>query len=180
MFARNENLRYVPDGVRKLWRTSVLFEPKSPEERDRFRRAYRNMSRFLKQFHDAGGKLLVGSSTSVMVPGRSLHREMEMMVELGLSPGEVIRMTTQGNAEFLRKEKELGTIAVGKLADLIIVKSNPLDNIKNIQQVELVIKNGKEVDTSYNPDYAMPIPRPKLERPVWLEQQLKREARGKM
>ncbi|MCS6805236.1 MAG: amidohydrolase family protein [Acidobacteriota bacterium] len=180
MFARNENLRYVPDEVRKLWRTSVLFEPKSPEERDRFRRAYRNMSRFLKQFHDAGGKLLVGSSTSVMVPGRSLHREMEMMVELGLSPGEVIRMTTQGNAEFLRKEKELGTIAAGKFADLIIVKSNPLDDIKNIQQVELVIKNGKEVDTSYNPDYAMPIPRPQLERPVWLEQQLKREARGKM
>jgi imidazolonepropionase-like amidohydrolase len=180
MFANNENLRYVPEGVRKLWQTSVLFEPKSPDQRDRFRLAYRNMSRFLKQFHDAGGRLLVGSSTSVMVPGRSLHREMEMMVELGLSPREVIRMTTRGNAEFLRKEKELGTISVGKLADLIIVRNNPLDNIKNIQQVEWVMKDGREVDMSYHSDYAMPIPRPKQERPVWLEQQMKKqEARPK-
>jgi imidazolonepropionase-like amidohydrolase len=176
-YAGNEKLQYVPSGIRQLWQTSALFEPRTPGDAERFRLAYQNMGRFLKQFHDAGGRLLVGSSTSVMVPGLSLHREMEMMVELGLSPREVIEMTTRQNAEFLRQEKALGTVSVGKLADIIIVERNPLADIRNIKRIALVMKDGQVMDTSYHPDYAMPIPRPKLDRPVWLEQQLKQDTK---
>lgn len=172
-YAKIEALRYVPERARRQWQTSSIYEPKNTSDLDRFRLAYAKMRRFLKQFHDAGGTLLAGSATVDNIPGLSLHREMEIMVELGLSPREVIEIATRRNAEFLRKDKELGTVSVGKLADLIIVERNPLENIKNIGRIVLVMKNGQVIDTSYHADYAMPIPRPKLERPVWFEQQLK-------
>jgi imidazolonepropionase-like amidohydrolase len=173
VYARIEALRYVPEEVRKMWQTSAIYEPANDRELARFRAAYLKLSRFLKLFHEAGGRLLAGSSTSVMVPGVSLQREMEMMVELGLSPKEVIEMTTRRNAEFMRQDKELGTIAAGKLADLILVEGDPLAEIKNIRRIALVMKDGQVIDRNYHADYAMPIPRPKLERPVWLERQLK-------
>lgn len=172
-YSKIETLGYVPPGVKQLWQTSSIYEPKSPSDLERFRLGYAKMSRFLKRFHDAGGVLLAGSAASVMVPGLSLHREMELMVELGLSPREVIDIATRRNAEFLRKDKELGTIAVGKLADIIIVEQNPLKDINHIERIALVMKDGHVVDRTYHADYAMPIPRPKLVRPVWLERQFK-------
>jgi imidazolonepropionase-like amidohydrolase len=166
-------LRYVPQGVREIWQTSAIYEPPSAADLERFNRAYIKMSRFLKMFHAAGGTLIAGSATSVMVPGLSMHREMEMMVELGLPPREVVEMATRRNAEFLRKDKEIGTIVAGKAADIIIVDRNPTEDIKNIRGISLVMKDGKVIDTAYHANYPMPVPRPKLVRPVWLEQQLK-------
>ncbi|HXG66431.1 MAG TPA: amidohydrolase family protein, partial [Blastocatellia bacterium] len=172
-FAKIAALKYVPESIREIWRTSFLYEPPSAGGLERFRTAYAKMSRFLKSFHEAGGRLVAGSSTSVMVPGLSMHREMEMFVKLGLTPREVIEIVTRRNAEFMRIDKDLGTLTTGKLADLIVVEQNPLEDIKNIGRIALVMKDGKVVDTSYHADYRMPIPRPKLTRPVWLEQQLK-------
>jgi imidazolonepropionase-like amidohydrolase len=97
---------------------------------------------------------------------------MQMLVDLGLSPRQVIEIVTRRNAEFLRKDKELGTIATGKLADLIVLERNPLEDIKNISTVSLVMKDGKIVDREYHANFAMPVPRPKLVRPVWLESEL--------
>ncbi len=173
-YAGREELRYVPEGVRHLWQTSAIYETKSAGDAERFRIGYAKMSRFLKKFHDAGGLLLAGSASSVMVPGASIHREMEMLVDLGLSPRQVIEIATRRNAEFLRKGTELGTIAAGKLADIIIVERNPYENISNIRRVVLVMKDGKIIELSYRADFPMPIPRPKLTRPVWLELQLKK------
>jgi imidazolonepropionase-like amidohydrolase len=172
-FANMGALKYVPGGVREIWQTSAIYEPPSAADLERFNRAYLKMSRFLKMFHDAGGTLIAGSATSVMVPGLSMHREMAMMVELGLSPREVIEMATRRNAVFMRKDKEIGTVSAGKLADIIVVDRNPLEEIKNIRRISLVMKDGEVVDTGYHADYPMPVPRPKLVRPVWLEQQLK-------
>jgi imidazolonepropionase-like amidohydrolase len=117
---------------------------------------------------------LAGSATGESVPGLSLHREMLMMVELGLSPAEVISIVTRCNAKFLRQDKELGTIATGKLADIIVLDRDPLSDIKNIGTVSLVIKDGRMVDREYHADFAMPLPRPKQVRPIWLELQLKK------
>lgn len=173
-FARIEALRYVPQRVSRMWESSSIYEPKSENDLQRFRKAYQKMSHFLKLFHDAGGSLLAGSATGESVPGLSLHREMLMLVELGLSPREVVEIVTRRNAEFLRKDKELGTIAIGKLADIIVVDRNPLEDIKNIGKISLVMKDGRIVDQTYHADYAMPLPRPKQIRPVWLELELKR------
>jgi imidazolonepropionase-like amidohydrolase len=173
-YAGEPGLSYVPGGIRALWKTSELYEPPDAQADARFRSAYSKMSVFLKRFHDAGGRLYAGSAQTVAVPGRSLHHELEMMVDLGLKPGEVIEMATRRNAEFLGKSRDLGVIAAGKLADIIILDRNPLADIKNINSIRVVIKDGSILDARYNPDYAMPIPRPKITRPTWLEQELEK------
>lgn len=173
-YARIEALGYVPEFARRQWQTSTIFEPQNASDAEKFKLAYAKMSKFLKQFHDAGGLLLAGSATVDNVPGLSMHREMELMCELGLSPAEVLETSTLRNAKFLGKEKELGTIAAGKLADIIIVDANPFENMKNIRKISMVMKNGNVIDTRYRLDYPMPLPRPKQVRPLWLEQQLKK------
>jgi imidazolonepropionase-like amidohydrolase len=173
-YAKIASLAYVPERVRKQWQTSSIFEPKSASDLERFRTGYLKMSRFLKLFHDAGGVVLAGSATVDNIPGLSMHREMQMMAELGLPPREVIEIATRRNAEFLRKDKEIGTIAAGKLADILIVDDNPLKDLKNLGRIAAVMQDGNLIDTRYHSDYAMPIPRPKLEHPLWLEMQLKR------
>ena len=173
-YAKIPALGYVPERVRSQWRSSAIFEPRNASDLERFRTGYLKMSRFLKRFHDAGGLLLAGSATVDNLPGLSMLREMQMMVELGLSPREVIEIATRRNAEFLRKEKEIGSIATGKLADILIVEGNPLADLKNIGRILVVMQGGKVIDTRYHPDYAMPVPRPKLVHPLWLEMQLKK------
>src|SRR5215510_1523376 len=173
-YARIDALGYVPESARRQWRTSTIYEPKDASDLERFRLAYKKMSSFLKLFHDAGGLLLAGSATVDNIPGLSMHREMELMTELGLSPAEVLEISTRRNAMFLGRDKDLGTIATGRLADIILLKANPLENIKNTRRIAMVMKDGKVIDTRYRLDYAMPYPRPKLVRPLWLEQQLRK------
>ena len=173
-YSKIEELHYVPERVLQMWRTSSIYEPKNSEDEKRFRIAYQKMGRFLKAFHDAGGQLLAGSATGESVPGLSLHREMLMLTELGLSPREVIQIVTRRNAEFLRKDRDLGTVTAGKLADIIIIDRDPLQDIRNIEAISVVIRDGTIVDRTYHPDFAMPLPRPKQVRPVWLERELKR------
>jgi len=78
--------------------------------------------------------------------GPSVHREMELMVEAGISPAKVIKAATVNAAEILGKGDKLGTISAGKLADILVVEGNPLENIQNTQNIYMVIKNGQILD----------------------------------
>jgi imidazolonepropionase-like amidohydrolase len=101
----------------------------------------------LKKVSDAGVAIGVGPDTGVMgaFPGISVHREMELMVQAGVEPVDVLVGATKTAAEYLG-EKELGTIAAGKIADLTVVNGNPFEDIKQTRNIELVIKDGKVVD----------------------------------
>ncbi len=94
------------------------------------------------------------------------------LVDAGFTPLQAISMATRDNAQFLGKSKELGTITSGKLADILVVSANPLDDIRNTQRVDMVFKDGQMIDMNYHADYSIPTPRPKLTRPLWIEQQL--------
>jgi imidazolonepropionase-like amidohydrolase len=108
------------------------------------------------EHYKAGGKVLAGSDTFVSVPGLSLQRELLFLVDSGFTPMQAITIATRDNAEFLGKGKELGTIAAGKLADVIVVSANPLEDIRNTGRIAMVIKNGQVMDTSYHADYSIP------------------------
>ncbi len=101
----------------------------------------------LKSVSDNGIAVGVGPDTGVMgaFPGLSVHREMELMVDAGISPAQVLVAATRTSAEYLG-EQLLGTIEEGKTADLIIVDGNPLDDIRNTRKIEMVIKNGIVVE----------------------------------
>ena len=94
--------------------------------------------------HKAGVTIVAG--TDQTVPGHSLHREMELYNEAGFTPMEAIQSATIVPARVMGLDSDLGTVEPGKRADIIIVDGNPLDNLKNLRNVESVITNG----TLYN------------------------------
>jgi imidazolonepropionase-like amidohydrolase len=80
------------------------------------------------------------------VPGFSTHNELEYLVAAGLTPYQAIQTGTINVARYLGKEKESGTVAVGKMADLILVNANPLQSVSNTKKIEGVVLNGKWMD----------------------------------
>ena len=91
--------------------------------------------------HRAGVPIVAG--TDQAVPGHSLHREIELYVEAGLSPMEAIQAATIVPARVMGLERESGTIEVGKRADMILLAGNPLEDIHNIRKLEYVFIDGK-------------------------------------
>jgi imidazolonepropionase-like amidohydrolase len=95
--------------------------------------------------HKAGVKLLAGTDaeSTYSFPGFSLHDEMALLVEAGLSPMEALQTATRNSAEFLGREKDLGTVETGKLADLVLLDADPLKDIKNTEKIAAVVTGGK-------------------------------------
>jgi imidazolonepropionase-like amidohydrolase len=94
--------------------------------------------------HRAGIPIVAG--TDQVVPGHSVHRELELYVKAGFTPMEAIQAATLVPARVMKIDNEVGTIAPGKRADLIILDANPLENISNIRTVKTVITGGKVYD----------------------------------
>lgn len=101
--------------------------------------------RIVKALDDEGIKLVVGSDagTLFLPPGISTHRELELMVQAGMSPEAVLKAGTINAAETLGIDDHYGTIEIGKIADLVLVESNPLENIGALKQPKSVIKSGQ-------------------------------------
>jgi imidazolonepropionase-like amidohydrolase len=101
----------------------------------------------LKRLADAGVNIAFGSDTGVLTrfEGFGEHWELELMVEAGLTPAQVITAATQKSAEFLGQQRDLGTLERGKWADLIVLAGNPLGDIRNTRKIESVYIAGNRV-----------------------------------
>lgn len=95
--------------------------------------------------HEEGALLMSGTDTNVplMVPGFSLHNELEAMVDLGISPYDALRTSTYNPALYLNSLNEFGTIEAGKRADLVLLQANPLEDITNTRLIEGVMVRGR-------------------------------------
>ena len=104
----------------------------------------------VKVLYDLGVNILVGTDSTGaphrMFFGWDLHREMELLVDAGMKPMDVIVAASRRAAEYLGQEKTLGTIEPGKIADLIILSQNPLEDIRNTRKIEQVIYAGRIID----------------------------------
>lgn len=131
------------------------------EEFRQYQAGYRRLQQFLVKLQKAGGNILAGTDAPYRIPpGISLHHELQLLVDAGLTPMQVLVDATQKPAAAMHKQKILGTIEVGKLADLLILRANPLDDIKNTRTIETVIQDGRVVDTIFHPFFTNPVPRP--------------------
>jgi len=103
-----------------------------------------------RELKDAGVKLLAGTDMpqAFVYPGFSLHQELELLVRSGLAPLEALRTATYNPAEFLGALDSLGTVARGKVADLLLLEANPLADIRNTRRIAVVIANGRVFDQS--------------------------------
>jgi imidazolonepropionase-like amidohydrolase len=128
---------YDPDAQHK-----IEFDPDFPKFHGLLEMAQKN----LKRLSDAGIRYGLGTDSGVpgRFPGFFELREMELMVEAGLTPTQVITAATKRGGEFLGA-KDLGTLEVGKWADLIVLGDNPMANIRNMRSIEMVLIAGKKV-----------------------------------
>lgn len=118
----------------------------SPEVAIRRKAQLRNQFAVLKALKDAGVPIVAG--TDMVVPGHSLHRELELYVEAGFTPMEALLSATLVPAQAMRAAQRSGTISPGKQADIVILDANPLDDIHNIRRIDRVIARGR----FYDPD----------------------------
>jgi imidazolonepropionase-like amidohydrolase len=99
----------------------------------------------VRKIHDAGGILVAGTDQTT---GPALHRELELLADAGIPPADIIRIATLNGAVFLGKEKDLGSIEEGKIADLVLLAADPAADIRNAGQIVEVIKAGQIIDRS--------------------------------
>lgn len=99
----------------------------------------------VKTLHGAGVRILAGTDAPMpqVYPGFALHKELELLVEAGLSPADALRAATIWPAEFLGLTKSSGSIAVGKRADLLLLDANPLSDIRHTQRIRAVVLDGR-------------------------------------
>jgi imidazolonepropionase-like amidohydrolase len=94
----------------------------------------------LRMINESGGVLALGTDQTI---GPAVHREMELLSSAGISNADIIRIATHHGALFLGKQRTLGTIEVGKLADMVLLTRDPLIDINNAKAIEMVIKDGQ-------------------------------------
>lgn len=145
---------YVSARLRGFWiglnRIPSLRSAADRAFEDAFMVHFTYSQQFVSKLEAAGARIVAGTDTPTprIVPGFSMHRELELLVQAGLTPMRAIQAATKTAAAFLGKGNELGTIEAGKLADIIIVDGQPHLRIGDTRQVRTVFKNGVSLDTS--------------------------------
>ena len=130
-----------PPQVHRAMLSGALEVPKDKEAA--YQEAFPAMLRLLKAIHDAGVTIVPGTDA---LAGYTLHHELELYVQAGIAPVEVLRMATWTPALVMGVDKDRGVIAPGKLADMILVDGDPTKNIRDINNITAVIKGGKVYD----------------------------------
>jgi len=131
-------LGYLREDVRARWRRAQAAPP-----------GYRYadfMKKVTGALHRAGVPLMAGTDAMgfpMITPGSSLHHELELLTQSGLTPYEAMRAATVVPASFLGKDKEFGTITTGKRADLLLVDENPLKDVTRLRRPIGVMARGK-------------------------------------
>jgi imidazolonepropionase-like amidohydrolase len=111
---------------------------------ERATRANKNQAALMRAMHEAGVPLLAGTDSNSF--GFSLHRELEALVEVGLTPAQALQTATVNPARFAGIDKETGRVATGYAADLILLDANPLQDIRNTSRIDAVILRGQLLD----------------------------------
>lgn len=131
-----EGMEYIPAERLKIW------------EIQQYNGNYEWAVFKTKKLHDVGAKLLAGTDANnpYIVPGFSMHEELERLTKIGFSPYETLKMSTVDAAEFAGLSELIGTVEIDKNAELILLNQNPLLNISNTRLLEGVMKNGEWIN----------------------------------
>ena len=133
--------------LRAEWREQLAEQ--GPERRPSYKRLQDSSRRDLRDLRAAGVRILAGTDIGVLniVPGQSLHEELRLLIrDAGLSPLEALRAATRDAAVFLGRGHEIGTIAAGRRADLVLLDADPLADIAHVSRISGVVLRGRLFD----------------------------------
>ncbi|MGH3803887.1 MAG: amidohydrolase family protein, partial [Pseudonocardiaceae bacterium] len=139
----DERLRYVAPKLAQFWQQR-LQDPRSSQQLAGQQELFRHYLQIVGDIHRTGVRLLAGTDAlnPFCFPGFSLHDELELLVQAGLSPMQALQTATRNPAEYLDELGSTGTIAAGKRADLVLLGADPLADIRNTRRIEGVIAAG--------------------------------------
>ena len=143
-------MKYVPGDVQKSWQSGrrEQLEGYSAEDFALRETIVQRCMEVVGKMNSAGVPLMAGTDTAApnVIPGFSLHEDLEYLVRSGLTPMQALQAATIKPAEFLGRSSEQGSIEVGKRADLVLLDASPLAGIRNTEKIRAVILNGKLLD----------------------------------
>jgi imidazolonepropionase-like amidohydrolase len=146
-FTRDNRIAYLPNSVIEIWNQKM--NPYTKGQIDTFANSRRERYLFelslIGKMNEKGVKFIAGTDfpNPYVFPGFSLHDELSLMVKGGMPTIDVLRTATINPAIFMNKNADFGSVEVGKLASLVLLNKNPLENIENTRTIETVIVQGK-------------------------------------
>ena len=150
----DSRLKYVPASVRSQWDPAKLLANTSPDELTALKAEAARDLELVQTMHGAGVQFMAGSDgpDPYVIPGFSLHDELEWLVKSGFTPLQALQSATFNPAQFLGKMEKYGVVEPGHVADLLLLDENPLADIRNTRKIFGVVVNGKyyshqDVDT---------------------------------
>lgn len=129
--------RRLPPQIRRGFLTGGLTPPAGMD--DQYKKSFAKMVDIVGLMYRSGIPIMSGTDS---LAGFGLHRELELHVQAGIPPARVLQDATLGAARVMKMDKELGSVTPGKLADLILVDGNPLEDISDIRETTLIVKDG--------------------------------------
>jgi len=142
---QDERLKYIPVPLQEQWRARIPQRTAFVQDIEQRKMRFKKRAEITTLMYCTGVGMLAGSDAAnpYVFPGFGLHDELELFVQAGLSPLEALQTATINAAKFLHKEKEMGAVAKGMYADLVLLDANPLENISNVKKISAVIANGR-------------------------------------
>ncbi|HEV8253560.1 MAG TPA: amidohydrolase family protein [Vicinamibacteria bacterium] len=148
--ARDDRLRFASARTRERWKPENDFfaRYRTPEYIAYIKRDFRRRLEVIGEMRRRGVRILAGTDVPApyLYAGFSLHDELALLVEAGLSPMEALQAATSGPAEFLGLSKDEGTVEAGKVANLVVLTADPLQDIRNVGRIESVVMRGRLID----------------------------------
>lgn len=145
--ARDPERRYVSSRALGVWAHALDLNKRGSDAGVDWTALYRRQAADMRLAHRAGVRLLAGTdlgSLTGLYPGAGLHEELGLLVrDVGLTPLEALRSATTAPAAFLGRERDLGTVAPGRAADLVLLDGNPLTDITNVRRIRAVMIGGR-------------------------------------
>ena len=155
-------LAWVPKSTRDRWNPApgARKENHAPEDATGERALYEAQARLVGQMHRAGVPIMAGTDVLAhyVFPGASLHDELRLLVEAGLSPMDALRAATSVPARWLGADS-LGVIAPGRRADLVLLDADPLADIRNTSRIAGILADGRWIDAAARADLLKRIER---------------------
>ena len=144
-FLADPRLKYMPPSMTRSWDPAKLDGDRTPQDFAYSRKEFQKDLEVVGAMAKAGVGMLAGtdSQNPYTFYGFSLHDELGLLVRAGLTPMQALQASTLNAATFFGMEKDLGTIEQGKIADLVLLDANPLDEIGNTKKIDAVVYGGK-------------------------------------